>query len=148
MSRKIHYFIKDIRFIQHNLPLLDPGCIVSNFLFTSMLYFFPWTFIYIHIIGVRLMGCNPSLSPSYIQTCLSYYPQSSPTSPSLIHSRATVATGCAMQLFPWSGLEIFYLVSIPSPPAWVHSSLKLAPLMNVVISAPTASLSLSHLVLP
>ena len=148
MSRKIHYFIKDIRFIQHNLALLDPVCILSNFLFTSMLYFSPWMFIYIHIIGVRLMGSNASLSPSYIQTCLSYYLQSSPASPSLIHSRATVATGCEIQHFPCFGLEIFYLVSIPSSPAWVHSSLKLAALMNVVISAPTASLSLSHLVLP
>lgn len=148
MSRKIHYFIKDITLVQHNLPLLDPGCILSNFLFTSVLYFSPWMFIYIHIIGVRLMGSNPSLSSSYIQTCLSYHLQSSPASPSLIHTRATIATGCVMQHFPCSGLEIFYLVSIPSPPAWVHSSLKLAPLMNVVISAPTASLSLSHLVLP
>lgn len=148
MSRKIHYFIKDIRFIQHNLPLLDPVCILFNFLFTSMLYFSPWMFIYIHIIGVRLMSSNPSLSPSYIQICLSYYLQPSLASPSLIHSRATTATGCATQHFPCSGPEIFYLVSIPSPSAWVHSSLKLAPLMNVVISAPTASLSLSHLVLP
>lgn len=148
MSRKIHYFIKDIRLIQHNLPLLGPDCTLSNFLFTSILYFSPWAFIYICIIGVRLMAFNSFPSPCYTQTCHFYYLQLSPASPSLIRSRAAVAIGCVLQHFPCSDLEIFYVVSIPSPPAWVHSSLKLALVMNVIISAPTASLSLSHLILP